>query len=87
MRYLPQEIIRRKRDGAELDAGEIAFLIAGLTQGSVTEASVTPATKASMSARSSRWPSRFLRMISCGSIMPRSGECGRGRHSLRREAA
>ena len=37
MRYLPQEIIRKKRDGAELDAGEIGFLIAGLTGGSVTE--------------------------------------------------
>ncbi|WP_460448143.1 thymidine phosphorylase [Alsobacter sp. SYSU BS001988] len=34
---IPQEIIRRKRDGAELTAEEIAFVIRGLTSGAVTE--------------------------------------------------
>ncbi len=34
---LPQEIIRAKRDGRELTAGEIAEFIGGLTSGDVTE--------------------------------------------------
>ncbi|MHB2166623.1 thymidine phosphorylase [Alsobacter sp. R-9] len=34
---LPQEIIRKKRDGGELSTGEIAFLIRGLVSGAVTE--------------------------------------------------
>ncbi len=34
---LPQEIIRRKRDGATLTADEIGYMIAGLTTGTVTE--------------------------------------------------
>jgi thymidine phosphorylase len=34
---LPQEIIRRKRDGAALGAAEIESFIAGLTSGAVTE--------------------------------------------------
>ncbi len=34
---IPQEIIRRKRDGAALDEREIDFFIKGLTAGSVTE--------------------------------------------------
>jgi thymidine phosphorylase len=34
---LPQEIIRRKRDGHELSAEEISFLIRGLADGSVSE--------------------------------------------------
>ena len=34
---LPQEIIRKKRDGGALSADEIAFFISGLTKGSVTE--------------------------------------------------
>jgi thymidine phosphorylase len=38
MVFLPQEVIRRKRDGAALDAGEIAAFIAGLDSGAVTEA-------------------------------------------------
>lgn len=37
MKKLPQEIIRAKRDGGTLDAGDIAGFIAGLTDGSVTE--------------------------------------------------
>ena len=37
---LPQEIIRRKRDGATLTAAEIAFMVRGLTDGSVTEGQV-----------------------------------------------
>jgi len=35
--FLPQEIIRRKRDGAELAPFEIGQMIAGLTDGRVTE--------------------------------------------------
>ncbi len=31
MNYLPQEIIRRKRDGKSLSRGEIDFFAAGLT--------------------------------------------------------
>jgi thymidine phosphorylase len=34
---LPQEVIRRKRDGEALDAAEIEDFIAGLTSGAVTE--------------------------------------------------
>ena len=34
--YLPQEIIRAKRDGNPLAAEEIAFFIAGLTDGSIS---------------------------------------------------
>ncbi|MGH6874006.1 MAG: thymidine phosphorylase, partial [Aestuariivirgaceae bacterium] len=37
---LPQEVIRKKRDGQELSAGEIAFLISGMAQGSLTEGQV-----------------------------------------------
>jgi thymidine phosphorylase len=37
---LPQEIIRRKRDGAALSAAEIGFMVRGLTDGSVTEGQV-----------------------------------------------
>jgi thymidine phosphorylase len=38
--FLPQEIIRKKRDGGPLAAEEIAFLVAGLTSGNVTEGQV-----------------------------------------------
>jgi thymidine phosphorylase len=34
---LPQEIIRRKRDGAKLAAGEIAAFVAGLTSGTISD--------------------------------------------------
>ena len=34
---LPQEVIRRKRDGGELTDEEIAFFIKGITDGSITE--------------------------------------------------
>jgi thymidine phosphorylase len=37
---LPQEIIRRKRDGLVLDSAEIAFMVQGLTDGAVTEGQV-----------------------------------------------
>ncbi len=40
MTFLPQEIIRKKRDGAVLTADEIAFMVAGLTAGAVTEGQV-----------------------------------------------
>ncbi|WP_238296624.1 hypothetical protein, partial [Methylobacterium soli] len=38
---LPQEIIRRKRDGGTLEEAEIAAFVAGLTEGSVTEGQAT----------------------------------------------
>ncbi|MDJ1157607.1 thymidine phosphorylase [Chelatococcus sp. SYSU_G07232] len=37
MAFLPQEIIRKKRDGGRLEEAEIAFLIEGLTSGRVSE--------------------------------------------------
>ncbi len=37
---LPQEIIRRKRDGGALAAADIAAFVAGLTDGSVSEGQV-----------------------------------------------
>jgi thymidine phosphorylase len=37
---LPQEVIRRKRDGRGLSDEEIAFFVAGLTDGSITEGQV-----------------------------------------------
>jgi thymidine phosphorylase len=37
---LPQEIIRRKRDGRALDDAEIAFFVEGLTAGRITEGQV-----------------------------------------------
>jgi thymidine phosphorylase len=38
--FLPQEIIRKKRDGGALSAAEIGFMVRGLTDGSVTEGQV-----------------------------------------------
>ena len=40
MNYLPQEIIRRKRDGETLASDEIAFMVRGLTDGSISEGQV-----------------------------------------------
>lgn len=40
MSFLPQEIIRRKRDGATLTGEEIAFMVDGLVKGTVTEGQV-----------------------------------------------
>jgi thymidine phosphorylase len=37
---LPQEIIRRKREGEPLTADEIAFMVGGLTEGTVSEGQV-----------------------------------------------
>jgi thymidine phosphorylase len=37
---LPQEIIRKKRDGGTLAADEIGFIVRGLTEGTVTEGQV-----------------------------------------------
>ena len=37
---LPQEIIRKKRDGGRVSDAEIAFLVKGLTDGSVTEGQI-----------------------------------------------
>ena len=38
--FLPQEIIRRKRDGHELSAEEIAFIVRGIHDGSLSEGQV-----------------------------------------------
>jgi len=40
MTMLPQEIIRKKRDGGELTADEIAFVTRGIADGSLTEGQV-----------------------------------------------
>ena len=37
---LPQEIIRRKRDGAALSKAEIAFMVSGLADGSIGEGQI-----------------------------------------------
>ena len=37
---LPQEIIRKKRDGGHLSEAEIGFLVKGLTQGTITEGQI-----------------------------------------------
>ena len=37
---LPQELIRRKRDGAALTAEEIAFVVDGITNGRLTEGQI-----------------------------------------------
>jgi thymidine phosphorylase len=38
---LPQELIRKKRDGGALSSEEIAFFVKGLADGSVTEGQVS----------------------------------------------
>ena len=38
---LPQEIIRKKRDGGTLSAEEICFFVSGITDGSVTEGQIS----------------------------------------------
>ena len=38
--YFPQEIIRKKRDGAALDADELRFMVNGIADGSVSEGQV-----------------------------------------------
>jgi len=38
--FIPQEIIRKKRDGGALDDAEIAFFVRGLTDGSIAEGQV-----------------------------------------------
>jgi thymidine phosphorylase len=38
--YLPQEIIRKKRDGGALSADEIQFFVGGITSGRVTESQI-----------------------------------------------
>ena len=40
MSFLPQEIIRRKRDGETLDEKEIAFFVRGITDSSISEGQV-----------------------------------------------
>ncbi|WP_154222613.1 thymidine phosphorylase [Marinicella rhabdoformis] len=40
MNYLPQEIIRHKRDGAELSKQEIDFFVQGITEGYISEGQI-----------------------------------------------
>lgn len=40
MTFLPQELIRKKRDGSALSAAEIAFFVRGLTDGSIGEGQI-----------------------------------------------
>ena len=37
MSFLPQEVIRRKRDGAELPPAEIAFIVRGIADGTIAD--------------------------------------------------
>lgn len=37
---LPQEIVRRKRDGETLDAREIGWFVEGLSNGAISDAQV-----------------------------------------------
>ena len=58
---LPQEIIRRKRDGHALSAEEIAFVTRGIADGSLTEGQVAgvtgpPAGRSSESCPGRRTP-------------------------------
>ena len=46
--YLPQEIIRNKRDGAKLSEGEIEFFVAGLTAGTISEGQIAAFAMAEM---------------------------------------
>src|SRR5690554_668305 len=39
--FLPQEIIRIKRDGGTLSAEQINFFVAGLTDGSISESQIS----------------------------------------------
>jgi thymidine phosphorylase len=39
---LPSELIRRKRDGATLGEPEIAALVAGIVDGTVSDAQIAP---------------------------------------------
>ncbi len=39
--FLPQEIIRRKRDGGELTQEQIEFFVTGLTSGSISESQIS----------------------------------------------
>ncbi|MCG8694694.1 MAG: thymidine phosphorylase [Minwuiales bacterium] len=38
--FLPQEIIRRKRDGHRLDVDEVRFMVGGITDGSISDTQV-----------------------------------------------
>ena len=38
--FFPQEIIRKKRDGATLSEAEVAFMVGGITDGSISEGQV-----------------------------------------------
>jgi len=38
--FLAQEVIRRKRDGSALSAEQIEWLVAGITDGSISDAQV-----------------------------------------------
>ncbi|WP_223788089.1 thymidine phosphorylase [Marinicella meishanensis] len=46
MTFLPQEIIRKKRDGFELSTEELTFFVDGITDGSISEAQITALTMA-----------------------------------------
>ncbi len=68
MTFLPQEVIRRKRDGGALDESQIAEFIEGLTAGRVTDA------QAAALAMAILW--RGLGMAECVALtraMTRSG--------------
>ena len=72
---LPQEIIRKKRDGGELSAEEIAFIVRGIHDGRLSEGQVAAFAMAvffrGMTDGRSGWPSR--------SASSRSGTSSNGR--------
>ena len=51
---LPQELIRRKRDGDTLSAEEIAFIVDGITTGRLTEGQIA-ATRATFNESVQRY--------------------------------
>ena len=53
---LPQEIIRKKRDGVMLSDENIAEFITGVTKGGVTEAQISAFTMAAIAEASAQLP-------------------------------
>jgi thymidine phosphorylase len=75
---LPQEIIRKKRDGQPLTKAEIAFMVEGLTSGAVTEGQVAAFTMATFFKGMSRDEAVALTvaMRDSGTVLDWSGLSG-----------
>ena len=73
---LPQEIIRKKRDGGTLSEGEIAHFVKGLTDGSITEGQVAAFAMA-VFFRGMEMPERIAltrAMMQSGDVLDWSGD-------------